>query len=117
MIPVKKLAIAVIGDEDLVNGMRLAGINRYKIIDQGQDVAQQVRENLNKFMNEPEIGLVIILEDYLSHVEDILGRVKASRKLTPVIIEIPSMRGTSYGDTKQYYKAFIRKYIGFDVEI
>jgi len=117
MMLVKKLSVAVIGDEDLVNGMRLAGINKYHIMDSEQDVTQQVRESLNKLVNDPEVGLVVILEEYTSHVDDILNQVKAGRRLTPVIIEIPSKRGTSYGDTKQYYKAFIRKFIGFDVEI
>ncbi len=117
MIPIKQMGIAVIGDEDLVNGMRLAGISRYYLIKDNHNVAEDVRQALNKLIGEADVGVIVILEAYAEYVGDLLTQVKQGRKMTPVIVEVPLRSGTSYGDTKEYYKAYIRKYIGFDVEI
>ena len=117
MMPVKQMGIAVIGDEDLVSGMRLAGISRYHVIKDDHDTAKDVRQALSKLIGEPDVGLIVILEDYTEYVGDLLTQVKEGKKMTPVIIEVPSKQGTSYGDTREYYKAYIRKFIGFDIEI
>ena len=117
MIPIKQLAVAVIGDEDLVSGMRLAGVSRYHLIKEDHDTGEEVRQALSELMVEPDVGVIVIMEDYTGYVSDLLTQVKEGKKMTPVIVEVPSKRGTSYGDTREYYKAFIRKFIGFDIEI
>ena len=86
------MAIAVIGDEDLVSAMRLAGVSRYHLIS-GENVAEEVRQALNGLIAEPDIGVIALAEDYVPYVEDLLKRVKEGRKSTPVIIEVPSKYG------------------------
>ena len=116
MTQLKHMAIAVIGDEDLVSAMRLAGVSRYHLIS-GENVAEEVRQALNGLIAEPDIGVIALAEDYVPYVEDLLARVKEGRKSTPVIIEVPSKYGAGGQDVKAYYKAYIRKFIGFDIEI
>jgi len=117
MMRIQHLGIAVIGDEDLVNGLRLAGVRRYYIIKNDHDTGEEVRRALTEMMEEPNIGLIVILEDYMKHVEDLIAQVKERKVSPPVIIEVPSKYGTRYEDVAKYYKAYIRKFIGFDVEI
>jgi vacuolar-type H+-ATPase subunit F/Vma7 len=117
MTVVNQLGIAVIGDEDLVNGMRLAGVNNYVIISEAPDKGEQVRKALNDLMSKPEIGIIVIQEDFIASVGDIVTKFKQSRKLTPVIIEVPSKYGTQFGDVREYYKKYTREFIGFDIEI
>jgi vacuolar-type H+-ATPase subunit F/Vma7 len=117
MISIKHLTIAVIGDEDLVNGLRLAGMSRYHVIKDNHDTAEEVRQVLTELIGEPEIGIIAIQEDYTRYVEDLMTQVQEGKSLTPVIIEVPSKYGTKHEDVTQYYKAYIRKFIGFDVEI
>jgi len=117
MISIKHLTIAVIGDEDLVNGLRLAGVSRYHVIKGNHDTAEEVRQALTELIGEPEIGIIAIQEDYTKYVEDLMTQVQEGKSLTPVIIEVPSKHGTTHEDVTQYYKAYIRKFIGFDVEI
>ena len=117
MIPIKHLTIAVIGDEDLVNGLRLAGVSRYHVIKDNHDAGEEVRQALTELIGEPEVGIIAIQEDYTKYVEDLMTQVKEGKSLTPVIIEVPSKYGTKYEDITQYYKVYIRKFIGFDVEI
>ena len=117
MMPIKQMSIGVIGDEDLISGMRLAGISRHYLIEGGANADKEVREVLSKLVKEPDVAVIVLLEDYAEYVDDLLAEIKEGRKMTPVVIEVPSKRGTKYGDTKAYYKAFIRKFIGFDIEI
>jgi len=117
MIGIKHLDIAVIGDEDLVSGLRLAGVSRYYVITGNHDVGEDVRKALNNLINEPEVGIVVIQEDYVKYVEDLIAQVEQRKEMTPVIIEVPSKYGTRYEDVTKYYKAYIKKFIGFDIEI
>ena len=117
MIPIKHLNIAVIGDEDLVSGLRLAGVNRYYVVEGNHDAGEEVRKALTELMGEPEVGVIVIQEDYAKYVEDLMTQVKEGKSLTPVIIEVPSRYDTKYQDVTQYYKVYIRKFIGFDIEI
>ena len=117
MISIKHLTIAVIGDEDLVSGLRLAGVSRYHVIKGNREAGEDVRQALTELIDEPDIGVIAIQEDYTKYVEDLMAQVQEGKKLTPVIIEVPSKYGTKYEDVTQYYKAYIRKFIGFDIEI
>ena len=117
MIPIKHLNIAVIGDEDLVSGLRLAGVSRYYVVKGNHDARKDVRQALTELIGKPEVGIIAIQEDYTKYVEDLMTQVKEGKSLTPVIIEVPSKYGTKYEDITEYYKAYIRKFIGFDIEI
>ena len=114
----RQLGIAVIGDEDLVNGMRLAGINKYRIIEEkDQNKAENVRESFSTFFTEPEIGIIIILEDYMGYISDFISHYKREKKTTPIIVDVPSKFGTKYEDITRYYEQVIKKSIGFDVRL
>lgn len=113
-----QLGIAAIGDEDLVNGMRLAGISKYYIIEEiDQNIAENVREALAKLIVDPEIGIIIILEEYMSYISDFMSHRKKERKTIPLIIDVPSKFGTKYEDITRYYEQVIKQSIGFDVRL
>ena len=117
MISMKHMSIAVIGDEDLVSALRLAGVSRYHIIKGSHEVAEDVRKALTELIGEAEVGIIALQEDYAQYVEDLMTQVKEGKSLTPVIIEVPSKYGSKYGDATEYYRVYIRKFIGFDIEI
>jgi vacuolar-type H+-ATPase subunit F/Vma7 len=115
MINVRQLEIAVIGDEDLVSALRLAGVRRYRIVTEGDK--EEVRQALTELLDEPGVGIIVILEDYMGYVADLVAQAQERKTSPPVVIEVPSKYGTRYKDVTQYYKAYIRKFIGFDIEI
>ncbi|MGB5924607.1 MAG: V-type ATP synthase subunit F [Dehalococcoidia bacterium] len=117
MVSIKHLDLAVIGDEELVNALRLAGISRHYTIKGDRDVRENVRKALNDLLAEPDVGIVVMLEDYAQYVEDLVTQVRKKRGTTPVVVEIPSKFGTKYPDTREHYRALIREAIGFEVEI
>lgn len=113
----KHLSIAVVGDEELVSGLRLAGISRYYVINEEHNAREDVRKALGELIDEAGVGVIVILEDYVEYVKDLLTRLRKGKRVIPVIIDVPSKLGTQCKDVVGYYKAFIRKSIGFDVEI
>jgi len=115
MMKIKQLDIAVIGDEDLVNGLRLAGVHHYCKIE--DDTGEEVRRALIEFMDEPDIGIIVILEDYMKYIEGLIAQAREKKVSPPLVIEVPSKYGTRYDDVAKYYKAYIRKFIGFNIEI
>ena len=117
MMPIRHLDIVVIGDEELVNVLRLAGISKHYMIKGDHDVRENVRKALTELLAEPDVGIAIILEDYAQYVEDLVIQVRRGKGMAPVIIEIPSKFGAKYPDVREYYRALIRESIGFEVEI
>ena len=117
MVPVGHLRLAVIGDEDLVNMLRLAGIQRYHQIEEGMGVEENVRNVLMELIADSEISVIAIQEDYVDYVRDLVVQVQEDKRLTPVIIEVPSKRGTKYPNAAEYYKAFVSKFVGFEIQI
>mgnify|MGYP003681948383 CR=1 FL=1 len=117
MTQANQLGIAAIGDEELVNGLRLAGISRYYIIRDDHNTREDVRNAISKVIGNPDVAVVVMLEDYAEYAKDLLIHLREEKKMTPIVIEVPSKFGTKYKDVVGFYKAFIRESIGFEVEI
>jgi vacuolar-type H+-ATPase subunit F/Vma7 len=111
------LRLAVIGDEDLVNGLRLAGVSRYYVIPDNDSSAEEVRNAFSDLMQDAGVGIIALQEEYIVHVQDLIVKIKDSKRLTPIIVEVPSRYGTCYGDVCTYYKDYVRAFTGFAVEI
>ena len=116
-MPIEHLDVAIIGDEELVNALRLAGISRHYMIEDDHNVRENVREALTELLAEPDVGLVMILEGYAQYVEDLMAGIRKGKGVTPVIVEVPSKLGTKYPDTREYYRQRIREAIGFEIEL
>ncbi len=117
MTSVKPLDIAAIGDEELVSALRLAGVSRYYMIKGTHDVREDTRKALTELLSEPDVGIIIIMEDYSEYVEDLVTQVRKKKGTTPVIVEVPSKFGTKHPDVKVHYRALVRESIGFEVEV
>jgi vacuolar-type H+-ATPase subunit F/Vma7 len=117
MTDLKNLNVTVIGNRELVTGLRLAGMSKFHLIEGEHDIAGQVKKALDELLEDESTGIIILQEDYVQYVEDTVNRIRGSREPIPVIIEVPSKYGTKYPDVKAYYKVYIRKFIGFDVEL
>jgi len=117
MIDMQKKDVAVIGGRELVTGLRLAGISKYYLIEGDGEVVAEVRLALTELVEDEQAAIIILQEDYVEYVEDMVSKIKGARNPIPVIMEVPSKYGTKYPDVKAYYKAYIRKFIGFDVEL
>jgi len=111
------LSIAIIGDQDLVNGLRMAGVNRYRIIDNPEAARDEIRNEVSSLIADRQIGVIVILEDYAEYISDIVKKLRDEKRVTPVIVSVPSKFGSKYQDVRAYYKGYIRDFIGFDLQI
>ncbi len=117
MISLQNLDIAVIGNEDQVILMQLAGVEKYRVIEGESDIREKVREALREFVNDTSIGIIMIPENFRDYVDDILKYISESKKITPIIIEIPSKFTTEKEDVREFYKSYMKKLLGFSIEI
>ncbi len=116
-MPVRQMNIAVLGDQELVSGLRLAGIKRYYVVQEGENVREEVRQVLTELIDETDIGIVALQEDYMAYVEDLVQRLRFEKRLTPIVIEVPSKHGTKHEDVAAYYRGFVRRFVGFDIQV
>jgi vacuolar-type H+-ATPase subunit F/Vma7 len=117
VMPTKRLRLAVIGDEDLVNGMRLAGVGRCHVVKGGNQAEAEVREALRALIDDPDIAIIVLQEDYAAAGAEAIARLRDARRLVPVVLPVPSRRGTRLGDARGFYREYIRNFIGFDIEV
>jgi len=114
---IRNMDIAVIGDMELVSALRLAGLRKTKAIQGERNLAEDIRKSLQDYMADPDVGVVVIMEDYAEMVEDTIADLRQAKGVLPVVVQVPSKRGTRYPDVVGYYKQFSRKFLGFDIEI
>jgi len=117
MMPISQVSIAVIGDEDLVNSMKLARAGKHYVIDNNQNTREETRKALSELLAASEIGIIAIQEEYMEHVDDLVKLHRNKKKTIPVVIGVPSKHGTRYPDVAAYYKNYIKGIIGFDIEV
>ncbi|MBN1856607.1 MAG: V-type ATP synthase subunit F [Dehalococcoidia bacterium] len=114
---VKNLEVAVIGDNELVSALRLAGIRRTRVIPDDRTAADEIRTSLQEYMSDPDVGVVVLLEEFADLAGSLVLQYRQSKSVLPVIVEVPSKRGTKHPDVVGYYKQFSRGFLGFDIEI
>jgi len=113
---IKQLGIVVVGDEDLVAGMRLGGVGKYFNIKNDQTAREEVRKVLSNLINDNTVGVIALQEDYMPFAEVVINQLRAEKRLNPVIIGVPSKLGAR-ADTIEQYKTFIRRFVGFEIQI
>ena len=89
---------------DTLTGMRLAGVDGVIV-----HKRSELREALEKAMNTPDIGIVLLTEKFGQEFPDLINEIKLERK-TPLLIEIPDRHGT--GRKKDFITSYVNEAIG-----
>lgn len=110
-------SIAVVGGSNLTTLLRLAGVGNYYTIEDDAALETSVRGVMSDLINNHSVSIIAIQSDYAVHVRDMIERVVEDKRLTPVIIEVPSGSSGVDESAAAYYRAFVRKFVGFDIEI
>ena len=113
----ENLTMAVIGTRDQAGVMRLAGVEKYRVIDEGQDAAEMVRTALAAFLEDRTVAVIVLPDVWAEHVQDIIRSRRQKKQYSPVIIPVPSGYGAATMDVKSFYKAYTKQLIGFNIEI
>ena len=113
----KKSGIAVVGGSNLTTLLRLAGSGNYYTVNDDTSLETTLRETMDELINNSSVSIIAIQSDYAVYVRDMIDRVVEDKRLTPVIIEVPSDRNAKEENAGEYYRAFVRKFVGFDIAI
>lgn len=113
----REFNVAVIGNEDQVALMRLAGIQQYKVMEETPHLRENLREAFKTFSEDPSVGIIVIPENWAGYVDDLRYKILEGKQVTPVIIEIPSRLGGEKEDVRQYYRSYTKRLLGFTIEI
>ena len=89
---------------DTYTGMRLAGVDGVVVHER-----KELREQLEKVLQDKSIGIVLLTEKFGREFPDIIDDVKLNRKL-PLIIEIPARHGT--GRKPNFITDYVNEAIG-----
>lgn len=89
---------------DTYTGMRLAGVDGVVVHER-----KELREQLEKVLQDKSIGIVLLTEKFGRKFPDILDEFRLERKI-PLLIEIPDRHGT--GRKKDFITSYITEAIG-----
>ena len=92
---------------DTRDGMRLAGVEGTVV--HGEP---EVRQALQKAMDDPEVGIVLVTEKLVRLCSDLVYDLKLNRK-RPLIVEIPDRHGS--GRAKDSITRYVRDAIGVKI--
>jgi vacuolar-type H+-ATPase subunit F/Vma7 len=79
----------VIGDFDMVTGFQLVGIKGIIV-----STVDEARHTLLKAVEDVDIALIIISEDFSTQMRDSIDNLRLNR-IAPLIVEIPGRSGPS----------------------
>ena len=89
---------------DTYTGMRLAGVDGVVVHER-----KELREQLEKVLQDKSIGIVLLTEKFGREFPDIMDEFRLDRKI-PLLIEIPDRHGT--GRKKDFITSYITEAIG-----
>ena len=89
---------------DTYTGMRLAGVDGVVVHER-----KELREQLEKVLQDKSIGIVLLTEKFGREFPDILDEFRLDRKI-PLLIEIPDRHGT--GRKKDFITSYITEALG-----
>ena len=89
---------------DTYTGIRLAGVDGVVVHER-----KELREQLEKVLQDKSIGIVLLTEKFGREFPDILDEFRLDRKI-PLLIEIPDRHGT--GRKKDFITSYITEAIG-----
>lgn len=102
-----KAKIFVLGDISLVHGLKLIGIDNYKITD-----GKKFQSDFESILTKEEFGVVVISEKYLENIDWKLKK-KLETIAHPVIVPIPNEGGKN--TEGEQIRNLIKRALGFDL--
>ncbi len=93
---------------DTLMGMRLAGIEGVVV-----HKDEEVRNELQKAMNMPDVAVILMTETLVSLCPELIYDLKLNRK-QPLIVEIPDRHGN--GRTKDSITKYVQDAIGVKLD-
>jgi len=102
--------IVVVGDEDAVAGLRLAGVTQGRIVKTPSEAERAIREAVS----DEEVAVLVLTEDVASMVRPLVQELYL--KPRPVVVEVPP-RKWAREEREDPIRELLRRAIGVEVEV
>jgi vacuolar-type H+-ATPase subunit F/Vma7 len=113
----EKIDIAMIGTRNQVALTRLAGVEKYRIIDDDEAAPENIEAALLELFEDSSVGIIMIPEMWAADMTDTLKNLKGRKRRPVVVIEIPSGFTAKEQDVTGYYEEYTKRLIGFNVDL
>jgi vacuolar-type H+-ATPase subunit F/Vma7 len=113
----EQITLAIIGNRDQTALMRLAGVEKYRIIEDKDATPEKIKEALTELAGDSSVGVIMLPEAWVKDVTDTMWYLRESKRSSAIIIGIPPGFKTEEQNVKEYYKTYTKKLIGFNVDI
>lgn len=101
------MELVVIADEHSATAFRLAGVQRVYESGSGE-------QDLKTLLAEETVGMVVVTERIADENREIIDDHKASKRITPIVVEVPDVNGPIEREVDPI-RELIRRAIGADV--
>jgi vacuolar-type H+-ATPase subunit F/Vma7 len=107
--------IAVLADPELADAMRLAGVRRTRALRAAPGAASAVDEALREWLAAEDIGVIVIGADHAELARGLIASFRKGKRISPIIVEVPSQSGSWQADATQYYQQLGREFLGLEI--
>jgi vacuolar-type H+-ATPase subunit F/Vma7 len=111
----RALEIAVLGDPELVDALRLAGIWRGEALRAHEAAAPRVQRILAAWLEDEAVAVIVIGAGHATLVAAKLAEHRHSRRAHPVVVQVPSLGDDGERAAADYYHELSREFLGLEV--
>jgi V/A-type H+/Na+-transporting ATPase subunit F len=108
----KHQEVAVLGDQPLTLGFRLAGVRTYSVVEEADQ--EGFDRQLSRMLDTGELGIIIVGERHLSKINADLER-KMMGRLFPLVVGVPDKQGE--GQTSDPLMRMLKRSLGIDLSV
>jgi vacuolar-type H+-ATPase subunit F/Vma7 len=107
--------IAVVADPEIVNALRLAGVGRSEALRADEAAAPKVRQVLGDWLEDAAVAVIVIGAAHARLVAAELAGHRHSRRVRPVVVQVPSLGDGGETDSLDYYHQLGREFLGLEI--
>jgi vacuolar-type H+-ATPase subunit F/Vma7 len=107
--------IAVIADPEIVDALRLAGVGRSEALRADEAATPRVRQILGDWLADATVAVIVIGVAHARLVAAELAGHRHSRRIRPVVVQVPSLGDGRERDSLDYYHELGREFLGLEI--
>lgn len=107
--------IAVIADPEIVDALRLAGVGRSEALRADEAAAPRIRQILGDWLEDAALAVIVIGVAHARLVAAELAGHRHSRRVRPVVVQVPSLGDGGERDSLDYYHQLGREFLGLEI--
>ncbi len=109
----KELKIVCVCSSILEPFIRVLGIDEVYHIDRIEDV----KTVMERLLMRNDVGIILVEWSLYKYIEELDTELLLRKQLYPIIIPIPNPDDISRVDVREYYREFVKKYVGFELYV